>query len=91
MKKIVEEIAVAVVAILVFAFMLSLFFKAFGHISELSNDDKKKAFLHNGQEFVCRGGYERFLVSKKNGWRIEKEEFVKDDKIVSISMCSERE
>lgn len=91
MKKRLEEIIVAAVVIGVFLLILLAFFKGFGYISELDNDDKKKAFLYNGQEFVCRGGYERFLVSKSGGWIIEKEEFVKDDKIVSISRCSERE
>jgi len=90
-KKIAENIVVAAVVIGVFLLMLLAFFKVFGHILELDNDDKKKAFLQSNQEFICRDGHDSFLVSKKNGWSIEKDEFVKGDKIVSISRCNERE
>ncbi|MFA5454760.1 MAG: hypothetical protein WC272_05525 [Sulfurimonas sp.] len=91
MKKKVEKIIVAAVAIGVFLLMLLGFFKVFGYILELDNDDKKKAFLQSNQEFICRDGYDSFLVSNKNGWSIEKDKFVKEDKIVSISRCNKRE
>ena len=91
MKKIAENIVAVAVVIGVVLLMLLAFFKVFGYILELDNDDKKKAFVQSNQEFKCRDGYDNFLVSKKNGWSIEKDEFVKGDKIVSISRCYERE
>ncbi len=90
MKKIAENIVVAVVIIAIFALMLGVLLEGYKEITSLNDDEKKKAFLM-GQEFACRGGFERFLVSKRGGWKIQGEEFVKEDKFVSISECRERE
>lgn len=90
MKRLKDLIAAAVV-IGVFVLMLGLILEGFGHISDLTNDEKREAFSHHDKEFLCRGGFERFLVSKSGGWSIKKDEFIKEDKFVSISECRERE
>lgn len=90
MKKRAEEILVTVVIIGAFLLMFSALLEGYRYATSIDNDDKKKVFLHNEQEFVCRGGYEKFLVSKKGGWNMQGDEFIKDGKIVPISECTER-
>lgn len=91
MKKRVEEIIVAVVVVGVFVLMLGTLLEGYRYITGMNNDEKKNAFLQSNQEFVCRSGFERFLVSRESGWSINRSEFVKDDKFVSISECRERD
>lgn len=91
MKKLAEKIIVTLVVLGFFMGLFWILLQLFGYISRLDNDKKRASFLYHNQEFICRDGYDNFLVSKKNGWSIEKDEFVKGDKIVSISRCNERE
>lgn len=86
-----RDMIVAVVIIGIFVLMLGALLEGYRYITGMNNDEKKKAFLQSNQEFVCRSGFERFLVSTENGWNIKEDEFVKDDKFVSISECRERE
>lgn len=89
--KIFKDLIAAAVVIGIFALMLGLLLEGFSYVTGLSDDEKREAFSHHDKEFLCRGGFERFLVSKSGGWSIKKDEFIKEDKFVSISECRERE
>ena len=89
--KILKELIAAAVVIGAFVLMLGLLLEGFRFATGLNNDEKIQAFLRHDREFVCRGGFERFLVSKKGGWSLRGDEFIKEDKFVSISECQERE
>lgn len=91
MKRLAEGLVASVVVLGFFMGVFWILFKIFSFISTLDNDEKGEAFLYHNQEFLCRGGYERFLVSQKRGWSIHGDEFMKGDKVVPIEKCQERE
>ncbi len=91
MKKLAEKIIVTLVVLGFFMGAFWILLQLFGYISRLGNDEKRASFLYHNQEFLCRGGFERFLVSKRGGWKIQGDEFLKEDKVVPIAKCQERE
>lgn len=91
MKRLAEGLIASVVVLGFFMGVFWIMFEIFEYISRLDNDEKREAFLYHNQEFLCRGGYERFLVSQKRGWSIHGDEFMKEDKVVPIEKCKERE
>ncbi len=91
MKKLAEKIIVTLVVLGFFMGAFWILLQLFGYISRLGNDEKREAFLYHNQEFLCRGGFERFLVSQTRGWKIQGDEFIKEDKVVPIEKCQERE
>lgn len=91
MKDIFQKIVVVSVVTAFFILMVGAMLEGVRYLSSLDNDNKKASFLHQNKEFLCRGGFERFLVSKSGGWSIKKDEFIKEDKFVSITECQERE
>ena len=90
MKRLSEGLIASVVVLGFFMGVFWILLEIFGYISNLDNDEKREAFLYHNQEFLCRGGYERFLVSQKRGWNIKGDEFTKEDKVVPIAKCKER-
>ena len=71
-----------------FAWLLS---QGVHFIKTLENDVKMQHFL-KGNTLKCNNGTfssQSFLVSKKYGWQIYKDEFKKDDILISIHRCKE--
>ncbi len=91
MKRLAEGVVASVVVLGFFMGVFWILFEVFSFISTLNNDEKRASFLYHNQEFLCRGGYERFLVSQTRGWSIHGDEFIKEDKVVPIEKCQERE
>ncbi len=91
MKRLAEGVVASVVVLGFFMGAFWILLEIFGFIFRLGNDEKREAFLYHNQEFLCRGGYERFLVSQTRGWSIKGDEFIKEDKVVPIEKCKERE
>lgn len=63
------------------------------YINNIDNYEKIAVF-EKGMEFECYPdtfGDKAYLVSQERGWEVFEQRFKKDDLLISISRCNERE